>query len=490
MRYHMVMTDSHAPGLPCFDLLADILVPSGIPVTNPATRQVIAVVPDHDETAIDQAIARADAALRGWRARTARDRGEVLRRWYELMLSRADELAALMTAEQGKPLAEANGEVAYGASFIDWFAAEGQRIYGETIPAQDRDKRIVTIRQPIGVVAAITPWNFPIAMITRKVGPALAAGCTVVAKPAANTPLCAYAIAALAYQAGLPRDCLSIVTASNAGAVGEQLCASGTIRKLSFTGSTAVGAKLMALCAPTLKRLSLELGGNAPLIVFDDADLDLAVKGAIAAKFRNAGQTCICANRILVDDAVYDAFLEKFERAAKALKAGPGTDEGVNIGPLIDDKAVEKVRRIARDAIDKGGRIIGHLSVDGLPEQFVGPTIIAEATPDMDLAQEEIFGPLAPVFRFHGEKDAIRLANDTRAGLAAYFYASDVSRVWRVAEALEYGMVGINETAISTAVAPFGGVKESGFGREGSRHGIKEYLELKYLCFGQVAPPS
>jgi succinate-semialdehyde dehydrogenase/glutarate-semialdehyde dehydrogenase len=479
------MTDSPTV-LPCADLLAEFLVPSGILVTDPATRRAIATVPDHGEATIEAAIARADAALPAWRARTAKDRGEILRRWYELMLSRADDLAALMTAEQGKPLAEAKIEVEYGASFLDWFAAEGQRVYGEVIPAQDGNKRIVTIHQPVGVAAAITPWNFPIAMITRKVGPALAAGCTIIVKPAANTPLCAYAITALAYQAGLPRDCLAIVTSSNSAAVGEQLCASKTVRKLSFTGSTPVGAKLMALCSPTLKRLSLELGGNAPLIIFEDADLDLAVKGAIAAKFRNSGQTCICANRILVEDAVYDAFMRKFEIAVKALQVGPGTEPGVNIGPLIDDKAVEKVRRIARDAIDKGGKLVGALSVDGLPDQFVAPAIIADATPEMECAQEEIFGPLAPVFRFKGEEEAIKLANDTPFGLASYFFAKDISRVWRVAEALEYGMVGINETAISTAVAPFGGIKESGFGREGSRHGIEEYLELKYLCFGQI----
>lgn len=478
------MTDSPSSTLPCGDLLAGFLTPSGIPVNNPASGAIIATIPDMSEDEIADAIARADAALPAWRARTARDRGEVLRRWHDLIIARKADLAALMTAEQGKPLAEAGGEVEYGASFIDWFAAEGQRVYGETIPAQSSDKRIMVIRQPVGVAAAITPWNFPIAMITRKVAPALAAGCTIVVKPATATPLCALAIAALAYEAGVPRDCLPVITGRDSSAIGRQLCKSETIRKLSFTGSTGVGAKLMALSAPTVKRLSLELGGNAPLIVFADADLDLAVKGAIATKFRNAGQTCICANRILVDNTIYDRFLEKFAAATGALKTGDGAHEGVDIGPLIDHAAAEKTHKLAQDAVDKGGRLMGELSAPGLPAQFVRPTIIADATADMECAQEEIFGPLAPVFRFTGEDEAIAMANDTRAGLAAYFYTKDVARVWRMAEALEYGMVGINETAISTAAAPFGGVKESGFGREGSRHGIDEYLELKYLCFG------
>lgn len=484
-RYLSVMTDSTFAELPCRDLLSEFLVEGGLRVTNPADGRFLAAVPDMADHTIADAIARAEAALPEWRERTAKERADILKRWNALILARVDDLAALMTAEQGKILSEARTEVAYAAGFIEWFAEEGRRIYGETIPAHGPDKRIMVLRQPVGVVATITPWNFPLAMITRKVGPALAAGCTVVAKPAEATPLSAYALAALAYQAGLPRDCFSIVTANDAPRVGRQLCASETIRKLSFTGSTAVGKTLMEWCAPTVKRLSLELGGNAPLIVFEDADLDVAVKGAVAAKFRNAGQTCVCANRVLVADAVYDAFIQKFADAVGRMKVGPGTEPGVDIGPLIDGKAVEKVRAIAQDAQDKGGKLIG-----GSPApqggNFLMPGIIADATPDMACARDEIFGPLAPVFRFRDEAEAIALANDTRAGLAAYFFSRDIARIWRVAEALEYGMIGINEPAISTEVAPFGGIKESGLGREGSRHGIEEYLEMKYLCFGQI----
>lgn len=469
--------------LACADLLDDVLAPTGMAVTDPATGETIAHVRETGEAAVEAAIEQAAAALPAWKMRTAKDRQSVLRRWHDLIMARADDLAALMTAEQGKPLAEARGEVEYGASFIRWFADEACRVYGDTIPAESEGKRIVVIKQPVGVVAAITPWNFPIAMITRKIAPALAAGCTALVKPAEATPLCALAIARLAYDGGLPRECLATIISSEPARVGRQFCASETVRKLSFTGSTAVGKTLMEWCAPTVKRLSLELGGNAPFIVFEDADLDLAVKGLILAKFRNGGQTCICANRILVADAIYDSFIRKFADAVAKLTVGPGTRPGIDIGPLISEQAIMKVERLAEDAKAKGAKLVGggRINESG---HFIRPGILTDATREMALAQEEVFGPLAPVFRFRNEAEAIALANDTRAGLAAYFYARDISRAWRVAEALEYGMVGINEAAISTAIAPFGGMKESGFGREGSKYGIQEYLDTKYLCFG------
>ncbi|KDE41191.1 MAG: NADP-dependent succinate-semialdehyde dehydrogenase [Nitrincola lacisaponensis] len=453
-------------------------------IHNPATGDKLGEVPSMGAAETQRAIDAAEAALPAWRAKTAKERAVILRRWFELMMQHQDDLGRLMTLEQGKPLAEAKGEIAYAASFIEWFAEEGKRIYGETIPGHQPDKRILVLRQPIGVTAAITPWNFPSAMITRKAAPALAAGCTMVLKPAPQTPFSALALVQLAEEAGIPPGVLSVVTATaeDSIAVGNTLCDSDVVRKLSFTGSTAVGIKLMQQCAPTLKKLSLELGGNAPFIVFDDADLDAAVEGAIISKYRNAGQTCVCANRIYVQKGVYDAFAEKFAAAVKKLNVGNGLEDGVTTGPLIDSNAVKKVKTHLEDALSKGAT----LTVGGKPHSLGGnffePTIVTGATADMLIAREETFGPLAPLFAFEDEDDVIRLANDTEFGLAAYFYARDLGRVWRVAEALEYGMVGINTGVISTEVAPFGGVKSSGLGREGSRHGIEDYLELKYLC--------
>ena len=453
-------------------------------ILNPATGELLAQVPSMQGSDTEQAIAAANAALPAWRQRTAKDRSQILRRWFDLIMQHQDALATLMTQEQGKPLAEAKGEIAYAASFVEWFAEEAKRIDGEVLPGHQPDKRILVLKQPVGVVAAITPWNFPSAMITRKAAPALAAGCTMVLKPAPQTPLSALALAKLAEQAGIPAGVFNVVTADtdDARLVGDVLTASPIVRKLSFTGSTAVGIHLMQASAPTLKKLSLELGGNAPFIVFDDADLDAAVEGAIISKYRNAGQTCVCANRIYVQSGIYDAFTEKFAVAVKKLKVGSGIDAGVEIGPLIDLKAVEKVESHLKDALAKGGKLLLGGNRHALGASFFEPTIITGATKEMRIAKEETFGPLAPLFSFENEEDVIQLANDTEFGLAAYFYARDLSRVWKVAEALEYGMVGINTGVISTEVAPFGGIKSSGLGREGSRHGIDEYLEMKYLC--------
>ncbi|MBS0345727.1 MAG: NAD-dependent succinate-semialdehyde dehydrogenase [Proteobacteria bacterium] len=458
------------------------------PVVNPSTGAEIARVPDMGADETQRAIDAAARALPAWRARSAKDRAGLLRRWYELIMANQDDLAVLMTCEQGKPLAEARGEVAYGASFVEWFAEEGKRVYGETIPAPTPDKRLLAIRQPVGVTAAITPWNFPIAMITRKVAPALAAGCTSVVKPAEATPLCALALAELAQRAGIPAGVLNIVTTARPAVVGGVLTASPVVRKLSFTGSTPVGKRLMAQCADTVKRLSLELGGNAPFIVFDDADLDAAVAGAMASKYRNAGQTCVCANRILVQDGIYDAFAARLAEAAAALQVDDGLAAGAQVGPLINAAALEKVEGLVGDALAKGAQLVTGGTRHPRGGWFYTPTVLAGITAEMRIAREEIFGPVAPLFRFKTDDEAIALANDTPYGLAAYFYSRDIHRVWRVAEALEYGMVGINEGLISNEMAPFGGVKESGVGREGSRHGIDEYLEIKYLCMGGQRP--
>ncbi|HEY0848038.1 MAG TPA: NAD-dependent succinate-semialdehyde dehydrogenase [Noviherbaspirillum sp.] len=458
------------------------------PVRNPANGRVIANVPDMGAAETRRAIAAADAALPAWRAKTAKERAAILRRWFELIIANQEDLARLMTQEQGKPLAEARGEVTYGASFIEWFAEEGKRVYGDVIPSPAGDKRLVVIKQPVGVTAAITPWNFPIAMITRKVGPALAAGCTSVVKPAEATPLCALALAELGERAGIPAGVLNVVTTARPAAVGEELTANPTVRKLSFTGSTPIGKRLMAQCADTVKRVSLELGGNAPFIVFDDADVDAAVRGAMASKYRNAGQTCVCANRLIVQHGIYDLFAEKLAQAVRELKVGDGLEAGVQIGPLINDAAIGKVERLVDDAVAKGARAIVGGKPHALGGNFFTPTVLTEVTPAMLVAQEEIFGPVAPLFRFRTDDEAVALANDTRYGLAAYFYSRDIGRVWKVAEQLEYGMVGINEGMISNEVAPFGGVKESGIGREGSHYGIDEYLQIKYLCLGGMQP--
>lgn len=452
-----------------------------IDVDNPATGQIIGRVPSLGGAETERAVAAAAEAMKTWAARTAKDRANVLRRYYDLIMARQDELAAILTEEQGKPLAEAKGEIAYAASFIEWFAEEAKRVYGDVIPGHQPDKRILVLKQPVGVVAAITPWNFPAAMITRKIGPALAAGCGVVVKPASQTPFTALALGVLAQEAGLPDGLLNIVTGSSTE-IGGVLTASETVRKLSFTGSTEVGAKLYAQSAPTIKKLSLELGGNAPFIVFDDADLDAAVAGAIQSKFRNAGQTCVCANRIYVQDGVHDAFVDKLAKATAALKVGPGDGAGVEIGPVIDDKAVAKVEAHIADVLSKGGKVVTGGHRHALGGRFFEPTVVTGVTRDMIVTEEETFGPLAPVIRFTDEADAIAQANDTPFGLAAYFYARDMGRIWRVGEALESGIVGVNTGIISTEVAPFGGVKASGLGREGSKYGIEDYLEIKYLC--------
>jgi succinate-semialdehyde dehydrogenase/glutarate-semialdehyde dehydrogenase len=452
-------------------------------VHNPADGQRLANVPRVGAAETRRAISAASNALPAWRARTAKDRSAVLREWHRLILAQADDLALLMTSEQGKPLAEAKGEVVYAASFIEWFAEEAKRVYGEMIPSPTADKRLMVIKQPVGVCALITPWNFPAAMITRKAGPALAAGCTVVIKPASQTPLTALALAELAQRAGVPAGVINVVTGS-AAAIGGELSADPRVAKLSFTGSTEIGRVLMAQCAPTIKRLSLELGGNAPFIVFDDADLDAAVDGLIASKYRNTGQTCVCTNRVLVQDGVYAAFAEKFAQRVGTLKVGAGTEAGVAQGPLIDAKAVAKVEEHIADARAKGGRVLVGGRRHALGGTFFEPTVIADATSAMLCAKEETFGPVAPLFRFHTESEAIAMANDTEFGLASYFYSRDLARCLRVGEALEYGMVGVNTGLISNEVAPFGGVKQSGIGREGSRYGIDEYLEVKYLCLG------
>ena len=456
-----------------------------IEVNNPATGSVLGTVPGLATEDTRRAIAAADAAWPEWRAMTGKERAVIMRRWFELMMENQEDLAVLMTMEQGKPLAESRGEIAYAASFIEWFAEEGKRVYGDTMPHPLRGKRIVVLKQPIGVVAAITPWNFPAAMITRKCAPALAAGCTVVSKPASQTPYTALALAELAERAGMPKGVFNVITGPSA-VIGAELTSNPTVRKLGFTGSTEVGKALMVQCAGTVKKVSLELGGNAPFIVFDDADLDAAIAGAMASKYRNAGQTCVCANRVLVQDAVYDAFAEKMADAVGKLKVGNGLEDGVQQGPLIDMRAVEKVEFHIADATQKGAQVVAGGSRHALGGTFFEPTLLTQMTPEMAVANEETFGPVAPLFRFHDEEEAIRMANDTEFGLAAYFYSRDIGCIWRVSEALEYGIVGVNEGIISNEVAPFGGMKESGIGREGSRYGMDEFLEIKYLCMGGI----
>ena len=458
-------------------------------VSDPATGATLAAVAKLGAAEAQAAIAAAERAWPAWRAKTAKERAAVLMQWFRLLLQHADDLARIMTAEQGKPLAEARGEVVYGASFVEWFAEEGKRVYGETIPSTDPGKRYLVLQQPIGVCAAITPWNFPIAMITRKVAPALAAGCPVVIKPAEQTPLSALALAELAQRAGLPSGVLNVLTADAEGsvAIGQALCASEVVRHLSFTGSTEVGRILAAQCAPTVKKISLELGGNAPFIVFDDADLDSAVEGALVSKYRNAGQTCVCANRLYVQSGVYEAFVARLAEKAQTIQVGNGFAAGITQGPLIDDAALAKVEAHVADALAQGARlVVGGQRLPGLGPRFYAPTVLADVSADMLCTREETFGPVAPVLRFETEAEAIALANATEFGLASYFYSRDVGRIFRVAEALEYGMVGINTGLISTAEVPFGGVKQSGLGREGSRHGIADYLEMKYLCLGDL----
>ncbi|MEK1939509.1 MAG: NADP-dependent succinate-semialdehyde dehydrogenase [Pseudomonas sp.] len=454
-----------------------------IKVNNPATNEILGTVPKMGAAETKRAIEAADKALPAWRALTAKERSNKLRRWFELMIENQDDLGRLMTLEQGKPLAEAKGEIAYAASFIEWFAEEAKRIYGDVIPGHQPDKRLIVLKQPIGVTAAITPWNFPAAMITRKAGPALAAGCTMVLKPASQTPYSALALAELAQRAGIPNGVFSVVTGS-AGDIGSELTSNPIVRKLSFTGSTEIGRQLMAECAHDIKKVSLELGGNAPFIVFDDADLDAAVDGAIISKYRNNGQTCVCANRLYIQDSVYDAFVEKLKVAVAKLKIGNGLEEGTTTGPLIDNKAVAKVEEHIADAVSKGAKVVFGGKSHGLGGSFFEPTILVDVPKNAAVAKEETFGPLAPLFRFKDEADVIAQANDTEFGLASYFYARDLGRVFRVAEALEYGMVGINTGLISNEVAPFGGIKASGLGREGSKYGIEDYLEIKYLCLG------
>jgi len=451
-------------------------------VTNPARGDVIASVADLSRAECAEAIAKAEVAQKLWAARTGKDRANILRKWFDLMVANADDLAIILTAEQGKPVAEAKGEVLYGASFIEWFAEEAKRVYGETIPGHQPDKRITVLKQPIGVTAAITPWNFPNAMITRKVGPALAAGCSMIVRPASLTPLSALALGVLADRAGLPKGILSIIPSSSASAIGKEFCENPAVRKLSFTGSTEVGRILMKQAADQVMKCSMELGGNAPFIVFNDADLDAAVEGAMICKFRNNGQTCVCANRIYVQSGVYDAFATKLAAALAQKKVGDGLNAGIDIGPLIDTAAVGKVMAHIADATSKGGKVQTGGKAHGLGGLFFEPTIITGATQDMAVAQEETFGPLAPLFKFETEAEAIHLANDTIFGLASYFYARDYALITRVQEALEYGIVGVNTGIISTEVAPFGGVKQSGLGREGSHHGIEDYLEMKYIC--------
>ncbi|WP_126240364.1 NADP-dependent succinate-semialdehyde dehydrogenase [Burkholderia gladioli] len=450
-------------------------------VRNPANGELLGSVPLAGAAETRRAIEAANAAWPAWRRRTAKERAAILRKWYELMLAHTDDLALILTTEQGKPLAEARGEILYAASFIEWFAEEGKRVYGDTIPTPAGDKRIVVTKEPVGVCAAITPWNFPAAMITRKVGPALAAGCPIVVKPAEATPFSALALAVLAERAGVPAGVFSVIT-GDPKAIGGELTGNATVRKLSFTGSTPVGRLLMAQCAPTVKKVSLELGGNAPFIVFDDADLDAAVEGAIASKYRNSGQTCVCTNRFYVHDKVYDAFAAKLAAAVEKLKVGRGTEAGVMQGPLINEAAVLKVEAHIEDALAKGASIATGGKRHALGHGFFEPTVLTGVTPDMKVAKEETFGPLAPLFRFASDEEVIGFANDTEFGLAAYFYSRDIGRVWRVAEALEYGMVGINTGLISNEVAPFGGVKQSGLGREGSHYGIDDYVVIKYLC--------
>lgn len=456
-----------------------------ITVNNPSTGSLVGSVPNMGAVETRRAIDHANANSPTWRAKTAKERSAILRRWFDLIMANQMDLATIMTAEQGKPLAESRGEVAYAASFIEWFAEEGKRVYGDTIPAFSADRRIVVLKQPIGVCAAITPWNFPAAMITRKAGPALAAGCTMVVKPANEAPLSALALAVLAERAGVPKGVFSVITGS-APEIGGEMTSNPIVRKLTFTGSTRIGKMLMEQTASTVKRTSMELGGNAPFIVFDDADIDAAVEGVIASKYRNAGQTCVCVNRIFAQDLIHDAFVARLSQAVRELKVGDGFGEGVTIGPLINMSAVEKVEAHIQDATSKGAMVAVGGKRHALGRSFFEPTVLTDATPGMRIFREETFGPVAPVFRFNTEEEAVHLANDTEFGLAAYFYGRDIGRVWRVAEALEYGMVGINEGIISTEVAPFGGVKESGNGREGSKYGIEDYLEVKYLCMGGI----
>ncbi|GLQ07018.1 NADP-dependent succinate-semialdehyde dehydrogenase [Sneathiella chinensis] len=454
-----------------------------VEVTNPATGELLGHVPEMGEAETRRAIAAAKAAMPEWAGKTAKERANILRKWYELMLENTDDLARLMTMEMGKPLAEAKGEVAYAASFIEWFAEEGKRIYGDTIPEHQSDKRIIVLKQPIGVTVAITPWNFPVAMITRKAAPALAAGCPMVIKPAELTPFSAFAMAVLAERAGIPKGILGVVTGVPQD-IGREMTGNPDVAKLTFTGSTATGRLLMEQCASTVKKTSMELGGNAPFIVFDDADLDDAVEAALASKYRNAGQTCVCANRLYIQDGVYEAFAAKLAERVKSMKVGNGLEDGVEQGPLITEAAVRKVEDHIADALSKGAKVLTGGKRHALGQTFFEPTILTDATTDMKVAREETFGPMAPLFRFKDEDEVIRLANDTEFGLAAYVCARDIGRVWRVSEKLEYGIVGINTGIISTEVAPFGGVKQSGIGREGSRYGIDDYLEIKYMCLG------
>lgn len=455
-------------------------------VADPATGEVIAKVADVGVAETTRAIEAAAHAQKGWAARTAKDRARILRRWFDLMIENTEDLAQIMTAEMGKPIGESRGEVAYAASFIEWFAEEGKRAYGDVIPTHDAGKRLLAIKQPVGVIAAITPWNFPQAMITRKVGPALAAGCASVTKPSSLTPLSALAAAELAARAGVPSGVVNVVSSSSSRAIGLELTTNPIVRKVSFTGSTEVGKVLLKQAADSVKNVSMELGGNAPFLVFDDADLDAAVEGAIASKYRNTGQTCICANRMYVQEGIYEAFAERLSIAAANLRVGPGTDEAVDVGPLVNDEALEKVEQLVSQARERGARVLTGGSRHELGRTFYEVTVLADVTEDMDIAREEIFGPVAPLYRFSTEAEAIELANDTPYGLASYFYAADLGRIWRVAEGLEYGMVGVNTGLISTEMAPFGGYKESGIGREGSYQGLEEYLETKYIAMGGV----
>ncbi|MFM9913868.1 MAG: NAD-dependent succinate-semialdehyde dehydrogenase [Methylophilaceae bacterium] len=454
-------------------------------VTNPANGEIIAQVPRMGRAETERAIAASEAAQKSWRNLTAKARAALLKRWFDLIVLHAEDLAQILTAEQGKPLAESRGEVAYGASFIEWFAEEAKRVYGETIPAPMTDRRLLVIKQPIGVTAAITPWNFPIAMITRKVGPALAAGCTMIVKPAEQTPLSAFALAVLAEEAGIPTGVLQVITGSSRE-IGAAICESPIVTKLSFTGSTEVGRILMRQCADTIKKLSLELGGNAPFIVFDDADLDAAVEGAMISKFRNAGQTCVCANRLFVQDGVFDAFAQKLALKVSQLKVGDGTGAGVTQGPLIDQAAIDKVESHIADAVSKGAKLVQGGKRHALGNNFFEPTVLADVSADALIFKEETFGPVAPLFRFKTDDEVIELANRTEFGLASYFFSRDIGRIWRLAEGLDYGMVGVNTGMISNEVAPFGGVKQSGLGREGSHHGIDEYLEMKYIAMAGI----
>jgi succinate-semialdehyde dehydrogenase / glutarate-semialdehyde dehydrogenase len=460
---------------------------STFPVTNPATAEILAEVANLGAVETREAISAADKAMASWRQRPAKERSGILRRWFDLIMANQEDLARLMTAEQGKVLSESRLEIAYAASFVEWFAEEAKRIYGDVIPGP-ADRRSIVIKQPVGVVAAITPWNFPSAMITRKAGPALAAGCSIVLKPAAETPLSALALAELADRAGLPAGLFNVITGTDAPAIGDELTASDVVRKLTFTGSTPVGKHLLAQSANTVKKVSMELGGNAPIIIFADADLDDAVQGAIGSKYRNAGQTCVCANRLLVDDSIYDAFVDKLTAEVRKFRIGNGLDEDNTLGPLIEPRALAKVSDMVQSAVADGASIaLGGEAMPELGANFYQPTILTEVTADMRVFREEIFGPVAPVLRFSDEAEAIAMANDTEYGLAAYLYTSDVGRVWRVSEAVEYGMVGVNEVAITSELIPFGGVKESGLGREGSSYGIDDYVEVKYICMGGIA---